>query len=157
MMRFSRLADFAVVVMTHVAQHRDKMHTATEVAGATQLPAPTVAKVLARLCREGLLTSIRGVKGGYALARPPTDISVGAIVNALDGPIALTQCIKLGPGGCEVEAVCPSRVGLHRINVAVHKALEDVSLAEIVTPAPLFEVPVRLKPTRGLSAAKSQG
>ena len=156
-MRFSRLADFAVMVMTHVAQHHDRMHAATEVAIATQLPAPTVAKVLARLCREQLLTSIRGVKGGYMLARPAAEISIGAIVNALDGPVALTQCIKLGPGRCEVEAVCPSRVGLHRINLAVHKALEDVSLADIVTPAQAFRAPVRFKSPRGLTATKAQG
>src|SRR5687768_3623078 len=156
MMRLSRLADFAVVLMTHVAQHRERVHTASEAAVATQLPAPTAAKLMARLCREGLLTSTRGVKGGYQLARPAAEISVGAIVNALDGPIALTQCIKLGPGRCEVEAVCPSRVGLHRINVAVHKALDDVSLADIATPAQAFQAAVRLESSRRLPATKAQ-
>src|SRR6185312_753122 len=156
MMRLSRLSDFAVVLMTHVAQHHERVHTASETAAATQLPVPTVAKVLARLCRGGLLTSIRGVKGGYRLARPAAEISVGAIVNALDGPIALTQCIKLGPGRCEVEAVCPSRVGLHRINVAVHKALDDVSLADIATPPPAFQTPARLESSRRLPATKAQ-
>ena len=63
-MRLSRLADFAVVLMTHVAQHQEQIHAAAEIALATQLPAPTVAKILTRLCREGLLSSIRGVKGG---------------------------------------------------------------------------------------------
>jgi FeS assembly SUF system regulator len=155
-MRLSRLADFAVVLMTHVAQHDERVHTASEAAVATQLPAPAVAKVLARLCREGLLTSSRGVKGGYRLARPATDISVGAIVNALDGPVALTQCIKMGPGGCEVEAVCPSRVGLHRINVAVHKALDDVSLADIAAPAQVPLAQVRREPVRPLPATKAQ-
>jgi len=156
MMRLSRLADFAVVLMTHVAQDHERVHRASEAAIATQLPAPTVAKVLARLCREGLLTSTRGMKGGYQLARPAAEISVGAIVNALDGPVALTQCIKLGPGGCEVEAVCPSRVGLHRINLAVHKALDDVPLADIATPAPAFQTPARLESSRRLPATKAQ-
>ena len=154
MMRLSRLADFAVVLMTHVAQHHERVHTASEAAVATQLPTPTVAKVLARLCREGLLTSIRGVKGGYRLARPPAEIPVGAIVNALDGPIALTQCIKLGAGRCEVEAVCPSRVGLHRINVAVRKALDDVSLADIAMPAP-FQTSVQLEASQRLPATRA--
>jgi Rrf2 family protein len=117
-MRLSRLADFAVVVMTHVAQHQEQIHTAAEVTLATQLPAPTVAKVLTRLCREGLLSSIRGVKGGYRLARPSATISVGTIVSVFDGPVALTQCLRSGLSRCEVEAVCPSRVGLHRINAA---------------------------------------
>jgi FeS assembly SUF system regulator len=155
MMRLSRLADFAVVLMTHVAQHHERVHAASEAAAATQLPAPTVAKVLARLCRGGLLISIRGVKGGYQLARPAAEISVGAIVNAFDGPVALTQCIKLGPGGCEVEAVCPSRVGLHRINVAVHKALNDVSLADIATPAPAFQAWAQLEGSRRLPRTKA--
>ena len=155
MMRLTRLADFAVVLMTHVAQHPERVHTASEAAVATQLPTPTVAKVLARLCREGLLTSIRGVKGGYRLARPPAEIPVGAIVNALDGPIALTQCIKLGAGRCEVEAVCPSRVGLHRINVAVRKALDDVSLADIATPAPTFQASPQPEATHRPPATKA--
>ena len=153
MMRLSRLADFAVVLMTHLAQHG--VHTASGAAVATQLPAPTVAKLMARLCREGLLTSTRGVKGGYQLARPAAEISVGAIVNALDGPVALTQCIKLGAARCEVEAVCPSRVGLHRINVAVHKALDDVSLADIATPAPAFQASAQLEGSRQLPPTKA--
>jgi FeS assembly SUF system regulator len=156
MMRLSRLADFAVVLMTHMAQHQERVHTASEAALVTRLPAPTVAKVMARLCREGLLTSIRGVKGGYRLAKPAAEISVGAIVNALDGPIALTQCIKLGPGRCEVETVCPSRIGLHRINVAVHKALDDVSLADIVTPAQALLAPARHESSHRLPPTKVQ-
>lgn len=155
-MRLSRLADFAVVLMTHVAQHPEGVHTASGAAVATQLPPPAVAKVLARLCREGLLTSSRGAKGGYRLARPAAGISVGAIVNALDGPVALTQCIRMGPGGCEVEAVCPSRIGLHRINVAVHKALDDVSLADIAAPAQVLAVQARREPIRVLPASKAQ-
>ena len=154
-MRLSRFADFAVVLMTHVAQHHERVHTASEAAVATRLPAPTVAKILARLCREGLLTSIRGVKGGYQLARPAAQISVGAIINALDGPIALTQCIRWGPGRCEVEAICPSRVGLHRINVAVHKALDDVSLADIAMPVPTVQASAQLGGTRQLSPTKA--
>jgi FeS assembly SUF system regulator len=136
-MRLSRLADFAVVVMTHVAQKDCDTHTAAAVAEATQLPAPTVAKVLARLCRERLLVSMRGRKGGYALARPAAAISVGGIVAALDGPVALTRCAKPGANRCEVEAVCPSRIGLRRVNVAVRKALDDVSLADIAAQGPI--------------------
>jgi Rrf2 family protein len=122
MMRLSRLADFAVVLMTHAAQNHREIHSAA-------------AKVLARLCREGLLASVRGVKGGYRLQRPATAISVGTIIRAVDGPVALTQCIKPGLGNCEVEAVCPSRRGLHALNGAVEKALDDVSLANIAMPA----------------------
>ena len=140
-MRLSRLADFAVVVMTHVAQNDHDTHTAAAVAAATQLPAPTVAKVLARLCRERLLASMRGRKGGYGLARPAEAISVASIIAALDGQVALTRCVKPAVKRCEVEAVCPSRIGLHRINVAVRKALDDVSLADIAALAPIVTPP----------------
>jgi FeS assembly SUF system regulator len=155
-MRLSRLADFAVVLMTHVAQHHEQIHTAAEVASATQLPAPTVAKILARLCREGLLSSTRGVKGGYGLARPSATISVGSIVSVFDGPVALTQCLRPGLNRCEVEAVCPSRVGLHRINAAVLKALDDVSLADIAVPVPELQTANRPAASRGLFADKAQ-
>ena len=135
MMRLSRLADFAIVLMTHMAQNPGVIHSAAEMAGATRLPGPAAAKVLARLCRKGLIGSARGVKGGYRLERPAAAISVDAIVSAVDGPVALTQCITPDSHRCEVEALCRSRVGLHAINRAVRKALEDVSLADIAMPA----------------------
>ncbi len=133
-MKLSRLADYAIVAMTYVARDPDRIHAAPEIAAATKLPAPAAAKVLARLGRAGLLNSVRGTKGGYRLARPAQDISVGAIVNALDGAVAITQCIQSGRGGCEIAVACPSRSGLNRINVAVRNALEEVSLAEIALP-----------------------
>jgi FeS assembly SUF system regulator len=134
-MRLSRLADYAIVAMTYVAREPERVHAAVEIASATNLPAPAASKVLARLCRAGLVTSVRGTKGGYRLARAAEDISVGAIVHALDGAVAITQCIKSGRGGCEIEVACPSRSGLNRINVAVKKALDDVSLADIAQRA----------------------
>jgi FeS assembly SUF system regulator len=141
-MRLSRLADYAVVLMTHIAQHPEQVHTATGVTMATRVPSPTVAKLLNALSRSGLLASTRGIKGGYALARPATAITVGEIVAVLEGPIALTQCIK-GPGSCDIETVCQSRLGLHRINLAVRKALEDISLAEIAFPVPATAAPLQ--------------
>jgi Rrf2 family protein len=135
-MRLSRLADYAIMLMTHVAQYPDDSHAAADSAVATRLPAPTVARVMARLCRGGLLSSARGVNGGYRLARPAADIPVGAIVSLFDGPVQLTRCAQSGPRPCGVEAVCPSRVGLQRLTVAVRKALDDVSLADLATPGP---------------------
>jgi FeS assembly SUF system regulator len=137
-MRLTRLSDYAVALMTHIAQHPRQVHTAGNVAAATRVPVPTVAKLLAKLRRNGLLASTRGVKGGYALVRPPAAISVSEIVAVLDGPIALTNCINAGHGGCDIEDVCPSRLGLHRINQAVREALEIISLADIAAPTPAF-------------------
>jgi len=133
-MRLSRVADYAIMLMTHAAQHPGESHTAAESALATRLPVPTVARVMARLCRAGFLTSERGARGGYRLARPAAAIPVGAVVSLFDGPVMLTRCARSGPRLCEVEALCPSRVGLQRLNLAVRKALDDVTLAELAQP-----------------------
>jgi FeS assembly SUF system regulator len=138
MIRLSRLADYAVVLMTHMASERSGVHNAVDMARLTHLPVPTVSKVLASLARRGLLLSQRGAKGGYFLARAPEDIPVSDIIGALDGPVALTQCIKAGPGICEVEPTCPSRYSLHRINDVMRSALTGISLAEIATPPNFF-------------------
>ena len=129
MIRLSRLADYAVVLMTHMNAAPSPVHNAVDVAAATGLPAPTVAKVLKRL-----LQSHRGAQGGYRLARAAPGISVADIVSAIDGPIALTHCSKPGKGVCDVELACPSRSGVNRINTAIRTALEAVSLAEISAP-----------------------
>jgi FeS assembly SUF system regulator len=137
MIRFSRLADYAILLMTHVAQ-APGVHNAVDAARITGVPAPTASKVMARLAGRGLLTSQRGAKGGYVLPRPAAEITVAEIVSALDGPIALTTCMKAGPSNCDIEPVCPSRVSLGTINRAVQRALSEISLAEIAQPSPLF-------------------
>ena len=78
---------------------------------------------------------MRGARGGFKLARRPEQITVADIIGAVDGPISLTQCIERGPGFCELEALCPSRASWQVINRSVRKAFEDVSLAELLTPA----------------------
>lgn len=157
-MRLSRLADYAIMLMTHVAQYPDDSHAAAESAAATRLPAPTVARVMARLCRGGLLTSERGVKGGYRLARPAAQVSVGTIVSLFDGPVQLTRCAQSGGQPCGVEALCPSRTGLQRLNLAVRKALDDVSLAALAEPGPAVALrrPLRSPAPAGqVSASKA--
>jgi FeS assembly SUF system regulator len=133
MIRLSRLADYAVLLMSRMANTPDRVHNAIDIAEATGLPAPTVSKLLATLAREGLLKSVRGAKGGYGLASPAHEITVAHIIAAIDGPIAITYCIEHGPGSCDVETLCPSRVGWQAINRAVRQALEGVTLAEIST------------------------
>jgi len=148
MIRLSRLADYAVAMMTHIAAHPAGVHNAIDVSAATHLPTPTVSKILATLARRHLLASHRGAKGGYTLARSPAAISVAEIVSAIDGPIALTHCIVHGPGACEVEPVCPSRSGWNRLNNAVRTAFESVSLADLIEPG--FAPP---PPARTVAAA----
>jgi len=140
MIRLSRLSDYAVLLMTHMARDADGVHNAHDLSDKTHLPAPTVSKILATLAREHLLDSLRGRQGGYRLSVSPDAITVEDIIAAVDGPIALTVCVEQGPGSCDVEAFCPSSVHWHRINAAIRKALCEVSLAELAEPLPLAEV-----------------
>lgn len=134
MIRLSRLADYGVALMTQIALADERLHSAQELAAATGVPLPTVSKLLASLARADLLVASRGARGGYRLARPAQEIPVGAIVSAVDGPIALTQCIERGPGACEVEVLCPTQHGWKAINEGVQRAFNAVSLAELVWP-----------------------
>ena len=134
MIRLTRLADYAVVLMSHMAYHPDELYNAADTAEATGLPMPTVSKILSLMAKGGLLTSHRGLNGGFKLARIPTEISVADIVCLVDGPIALTECVDNSAGDCNFEMACPARGPWRKINAAVKHALEGVTLAEIVTP-----------------------
>lgn len=132
MIRMSSLADYAVVVMTAAAQSSDPRLSAGTVAAMTGLPMPTVAKLMGQLTRGGLLLSARGVAGGFTLARPAGDISVADIVEAIDGPIALTQCLHEGKSDCSLEGSCAVRPHWPIINRSVRQALASVTLATIM-------------------------
>ncbi len=135
MIRLSRLADYSVALMTHMADQPDRMLNGTDLAAALHLPPPTVSKLLGKLARAGLLTSYRGVEGGYTLARRPDSITMADIISAVDGPIAMTECIETSvSGGCTIEAVCPARASWQKINDAVRNALAGVTLADVIPP-----------------------
>jgi FeS assembly SUF system regulator len=95
---------------------------------------PTVSKILKILARAELLSSHRGVKGGYTLDRAPERITMTEIIGALDGPIAITECIDDTPGECSQESFCPVRGNWQRINLAIRRALDQISLAEMTHP-----------------------
>ena len=142
MIKLSRLADYAVVLLSQMAGNAKGVHNAVDLADRTGLPIPTVSKVLATLARNSVVRSVRGAKGGYRLASEPGNISVASIISAIDGPIALTQCVDHGADSCTVETLCPSRAGWHKINEAVERALAGVSLAELMgTPPILTDLP----------------
>ena len=111
------------------------MFNAPELAQEAQLPAPTVSKILKILARQGLLTSHRGVKGGYSLQRTPEEISVEEIITAVEGPIGITECIDDTPGECGQAPVCPVRANWQQINEAIRQALDGITLAEMTPPA----------------------
>ena len=137
MLRMSRLTDYGLVLLTHLASAPiERVHNARELSESAHLPLPMVSKILKVLTREGFLVSQRGAKGGYSLARRPEDVTVVAVIDALEGPIALTEC---GAGSCEREASCVVRAPWQRINRVVRQSLEDVRLADLITSPFAFQ------------------
>jgi len=134
MLRVTKLADYGIVIMTFFAAHRADTCTARDIAGAARLPVPVVSKVLKILVGKGLLVSMRGARGGYSLARDPREISVAAIIRALEGPIAITECNDQAHGGCGLESGCTVRANWNLINRALRSALEKITLAEMTQP-----------------------
>ncbi len=130
MIRLNKLTDYGVVVLSLMARQRG-VATAPQLAQQSGVPLPTVAKILTHLARDGIVTSQRGVAGGYHLARAAEQISMTEIVVALEGPIALTSCVDGTVGGCEVEQLCPMRGNWDRVNQAVRSALDQVTLADM--------------------------
>jgi len=130
----------------HSAVRHSAQFTAQELAVETHLPFPMVSKILKALTRAGLLVSQRGAKGGYALAQPPAEITVAAIIAALEGPIAITECVEESEDACSYEAICRVRGNWQRINQAVSDALAGITLEEMAEPwKQRSQVPVVLR------------
>ena len=149
MLRISKLADYGILLLTYMVREGDrKTFTARDLASATQLPLPTVGKLLKALSRQEVLSSQRGASGGYQLARPPARISIAEVITALDGPISVTECgtdrvlsttaksttITKPSGGCEKEMGCPTKSNWRKINGVVKRALDGLSLEDMSFP-----------------------
>jgi len=131
-MRLSNLADYAVVTMCAAARHCGSSRvSAGDLAAETGLPVPTVQKLVSLLARGGLINSVRGSGGGITLARPAAAISLADIVEAVEGPIALTSCVEDGRHDCALEANCHVRPHWGAVNEALRGALADVPLARL--------------------------
>jgi FeS assembly SUF system regulator len=133
MLRMSKLADYGTVVMTTLALEPLRIHNTAEVAARVGLAPPTVSKILKRLAHEGLVESLLGAKGGYRLARPAAQISLAAVICAMDGPIGMTEC-STTPGMCSQEGGCNVRANWKKINRLVLGVLEGVTLEQMTQP-----------------------
>jgi len=159
MFRLSRITDYGIVLMAHIAEQEEgTLTSARDVADQTELPLPVVSKILKSLTREGLLRSHRGSKGGYSLQRAANQITVPELITALDGPIRLTECAS-HTGACAKEPSCHVREPWQRINAAVEDALTRITLADLILPAagqimPLASLGVD---TRELDTAAERG
>ena len=136
MLRITKLTDYAIVVLTHMAKDAPGPCTSRSLAEVTGLPQPSVSKMLKSLARAGLVLSERGVLGGYRLASGPESVSIADIIDAVEGPISLTECSGTYSEGCEYAGACALEPIWARINHAVRRALADIRLADIALPTP---------------------
>lgn len=139
MLRVTKLTDYATLVLTVLAARPGDVLSAPDLAEHAGLEPPTVAKVLKPLAQAGLVEGFRGANGGYRLARDPAAISLVEIVEAMEGPLGMTEC-SLHDGQCGIEQSCGVRANWRRINDVVADALRGVSLAEMLQPAPAAPV-----------------
>lgn len=140
MLRVSKLSDYATVLLVELAADPVSIRCAAELAEVAHLELPTVSKVLKMLTTAGLVASYRGVAGGYRLARSPKQVSVAQIVEAIEGPIGMTEC-SLHDGACSHESHCGVRGPWQRISRVVVRALREVSLADMLEDRPVAGTP----------------
>jgi FeS assembly SUF system regulator len=136
MLRVTKLTDYATVVLTALAARPDAVLSAAELAERAGLEMPTVAKLLKPLAQAGLVEGFRGTNGGYRLARAASQISLVEIVEAMEGPLGMTEC-SVHAGACGIEHSCGVRANWRRLNDVVADALRSVTLAQMLdTPSP---------------------
>ena len=146
MLRVTKLTDYATLVMTVLAAAPDAVLSANELAERAGIEVPTAAKVLKPLAQAGLVEGFRGANGGYRLARDAGEVTLADIVEAMEGPLAMTEC-SIHQGQCGIEDSCGVRANWRRINDVVADALRGVSLAQMLgpmPPAPRKGIPVQL-------------
>ena len=132
MIRIAKLTDYGIVVLTHMARHAHRcVHSATELAESTEIPLPTVQKVLKMLARDGLVTSMRGARGGYALGCDPAEVDLIRVLEALEGPVSLTACAVPHAEGCSESGHCIVAPHWPVINRAVRDALQQVTVRDL--------------------------
>ena len=135
MLRMSRMTDYGTVVLAMLANQPDDVFSAVEVAEATRLNEPTVRKILKTLAKAGLVDSFRGTQGGYTLKGDAEQISAARILDALEGPVSLTEC-SAAESSCQIQSCCTVGRSWQVINHQIRAALEDISLAQLLRGGP---------------------
>ncbi len=132
MIRLSRMADYAVLLLSEIAAAPGRFASSSGLSAATALPEPTVAKVLKILAAEGLVESARGANGGYRLVCGTSEISAARIITAVDGPIGITGCVEGAEEVCRIGHKCRLNGCWDDVNEAIRTALENVSLEQML-------------------------
>jgi len=130
MLRISKLTDYATLILARLAWQPGHRLTAAQIATETGLTVPTVSKLLKQLHRQGLVQSTRGLHGGYLLARPAAEISAANIIDALEGPLALTECSSRASHCC-IENTCLVGRAWQRVTQAIRRSLQEITLLEL--------------------------
>ena len=133
-MRLSSLADYAVVMMSACARHCGGTQlNAAHLAEETGIPLPTVQKLVSKLSHAGLLRSVRGAGGGFRLARPAAAVTLADVIEAIEGPIAMTACVETGRHDCALEGSCRVQAHWPVVNAAVRGALANINLTSLAS------------------------
>lgn len=149
MLRVTKLTDYATVVLAALASEPGRVHSTAELAERARLEPTTVAKVLKPLAHAGLVDGFRGASGGYRLARPAARIPLIAIVEAIEGPLGMTECSG-EHSSCEHEAHCGVQTHWRRINDVIAEALGGITLADMLPRAATGKsIPLQLTAARG--------
>ncbi|HSF78689.1 MAG TPA: SUF system Fe-S cluster assembly regulator [Steroidobacteraceae bacterium] len=144
MLRISKLTDYATVILAALSERPGDFHSAPELSERTGIGLPTVSKLLKELQRAALVRSTRGARGGYQLARPAHEISAAEIIDAVEGPVALTECAS-DHGQCGLEASCSVGHSWQQVSLAIRRSLEEVRLTALIA----HDVSVRPPDLRG--------
>jgi Rrf2 family cysteine metabolism transcriptional repressor len=133
-MRISSRCEYGLRAMVFLAAREGRPVPLPEIAAGEGIPGPFLERILARLRENGLIKATRGVTGGYQLAQSPSDIAVGDVVTALEGPLSLVGCVP-DDGGCERAESCASRVVWRRLDSAISGALNSITLEDLTREA----------------------
>jgi Rrf2 family protein len=133
MLRFTKRADYGLMAIHYIAVQEDLgAVSAKRIAEEFHIPSELLAKILQRLAKKKLITSTNGPKGGYVLSRRPSEISVGDVVRALEGPINIVSCLEASSDCPQMER-CNLRRPVQKIQVAITQVLDTMSLSELTS------------------------
>ena len=142
MLRLNRMTDYAILVLGVLHGRPDVLLSSAQIAQHAQLTQATAAKIIKALGSAGLVTTIRGTKGGCQLAMPASAISIADVIEAIEGPIALTACVEGAEEPCSVQQGCFMSGSWNHINGAIRSALDGVSLSDLFSPSNMLPAPL---------------
>jgi len=145
MLRLTKKADYGLMALKYLAEQPGAgtespatqsagAQSAKDIAQAYHIPPPLLAKILQTLARAGLLVSHAGTNGGYALARPASQISAFEVIRAIDGPLFITSCITIH-GSCDLAGHCTIKEPLRKVNDSIKELLSNIHISDLIETA----------------------